>query len=105
MLPLLDDLPDAVVLNLNVPDLDEVRGVRQAPFGGFGQVQIGLAEISAGVVRTTLEDTGQPPIPGTDLDLLAQGYATLTPVRPLQEADVRLRLDAYGRINRAGSAG
>jgi len=105
LLPLLEDLPETVVLNLNVPDLDEVRGVRQAPFGGFGQVQIGLAEISAGAVRTTLEDTGQPPKPGTDLDLLAQGYATLTPVRPLQEADVRLRLDAYDRINRAGSAG
>lgn len=92
VLPLLEELPDKVVLNLNVPDREEVRGLRQALFGGFGQVQIGIAEISAGAVRTTLEETGEQSPPGTDLALLAEGYATLTPVRPLREADVELRL-------------
>jgi 5'-nucleotidase len=104
LLPLLDDLPDRVVLNLNVPDRPEVRGLRRAPFGGFGQVQIGLAEVSANWVRTTLEETGEQPEPGTDLDLLAQGYATLTPVRPLQEVDLVLPLDAYQPVMQAESA-
>ncbi|MCP2322526.1 5'-nucleotidase [Hamadaea flava] len=94
LLPLLDQVPGSVVLNLNVPDAPEIAGVRQAPFGGFGQVQIGLAEITAGAVWTTLEETAELPKVGTDLDLLAQGYATITPVRPLQEAPIKLTLPA-----------
>jgi len=94
LLPLLEQVPESVVLNLNVPDAPTVAGLRQASFGGFGQVQIGLAEITAGAVRTTLEETEESPKPGTDLDLLAQGFATITPVQPLQEAPIDLVLPA-----------
>jgi 5'-nucleotidase len=94
LLPVLEQVPRAVVLNINVPDREEHLGLRQAEFGGFGQVQIGMAEISAGAVRTKLEEIKEPPKAGTDLDLLAQGFATITPVQPLQEALVTLRLPA-----------
>jgi 5'-nucleotidase len=90
LLPLLTGLREVIVLNLNVPDLSEVRGLRRAEFGGFGQVQIGVADISAGFVRTTLAETGERPKPGTDMALLADGYATVTPLRPLQEAAIEL---------------
>lgn len=92
LLPLLADLPRATVLNLNVPDLppERVRGLCQARFGRFGQVQMRIAERGTGFVRTALEDTGARLEPGTDMALLADGYATVTPLQPLGEADVEL---------------
>lgn len=92
LLRLLDGLPKETVLNLNVPDLpaDQVRGLCRAKFGRFGQVQMRIAERGSGFVRTALEDTGAHLEPGTDMALLADGYATVTPLQPLGEAAVDL---------------
>ncbi|WP_155370080.1 5'/3'-nucleotidase SurE [Catellatospora vulcania] len=92
LLSLLDGLPKETVLNLNVPDLpaDQVRGLCRARFGRFGQVQMRIAERGSGFVRTALEDTGARLEPGTDMALLADGYATVTPLQPLGEAAVDL---------------
>jgi 5'-nucleotidase len=80
------------VLNLPVPDLpaDQVKGLCRARFGRFGQVQMRIAERGSGFVRTALEDTGARLEPGTDMALLADGYATVTPLQPLGEAAVDL---------------
>ncbi len=74
--------PAATVLNLNVPDRATPPEVREAALATFGQVQMSVAESGEGFVRTGIERTGERLVPGTDLALLAEGYATVTALRP-----------------------
>ncbi|MFY1577996.1 5'/3'-nucleotidase SurE [Verrucosispora sp. WMMD703] len=93
LLPRLTAAPTESVLNVNAPDLPlaRLRGVRQATLATFGQVQMTVAESGHGFVRTSLEEPGQAVQPGTDLALLADGYASVTAVRAVTEvADVDL---------------
>jgi 5'-nucleotidase len=92
LLPALEDLPEGTVLNLNVPDLprDKIKGVRRARLARFGQVQMAVAETGRGYVRTTLEESRAQLEEGTDLALLSEGYATITPVRAVTEVDADL---------------
>lgn len=95
LVEMLVTLPEGTVLNLNVPDLpaDRVLGLRRARFGGFGEVQLAVAERGVGFVRTALEEsTAHKPEPGTDMALLLEGYATVTPLAPLSEAALELPL-------------
>jgi 5'-nucleotidase len=95
LIDLLVSLPSSTVLNVNVPDApaDQVLGLRQARLGGFGQVQLAVAERGAGFVRTTLEESAEHrPEPGTDMALLLEGYATVTALAPLSEASLSLPL-------------
>ncbi|HZM79293.1 MAG TPA: 5'/3'-nucleotidase SurE [Candidatus Limnocylindrales bacterium] len=95
LVQLLMSLPSATVLNVNVPDMpaDRVRGLRRARLGGFGQVQLAVAERGVGFVRTALEESAEHrPEPGTDMALLEDGYATVTPLAPLAEAPLELPL-------------
>jgi 5'/3'-nucleotidase len=89
LLPGLAEVPAGTVLNLNVPDLpeDQVRGLRQTGLAPFGQVLIALAETGEDYVRTAIEENGARQIPGTDLALLADGYAAVTPIRSIAAAD------------------
>jgi 5'-nucleotidase len=79
-------VPPGVALNLNVPNLPSVTTVREARLAPFGQVQIQILESGEGFVRTDFLKTDESPAPGTDLALLAEGHATLTPLRPPAEA-------------------
>ncbi|WBB80543.1 5'/3'-nucleotidase SurE [Micromonospora sp. WMMD882] len=85
LLPWLLDAAPGTVLNLNVPDLPaaEVAGLRQATLAPFGQVQMTVAETGEGYVRTSVEENGGRRLPGTDLALLADGYAAVTAVQGL----------------------
>ena len=76
------------MLNLNVPDLPpgKVRGLRRATLARFGQVQISVAEAGEGFLRTVVQACHEPPEPGTDLAVLAEGFATVTPIRAPGEA-------------------
>jgi 5'-nucleotidase len=89
LLPWLATAPERTVLNLNVPDRppDRIAGLRRATLAPFGQVQMAVAEAGEGYVRTAIEENGARRIPGTDLALLADGYATVTAVRPLGHLD------------------
>lgn len=44
-----------------------------------------MAESGHGYVRTSLEEPGQSVQPGTDLALLAEGYASVTAIRAVTE--------------------
>lgn len=79
--------PAGTVFNLNVPDLppDKVAGLRRGSLASFGQVQVAIAESGEGFVRTAVEETGARSEPGTDLALLADGYASVTPIRAVGE--------------------
>ncbi|MGK5519358.1 5'/3'-nucleotidase SurE [Micromonospora sp. URMC 107] len=93
LLPRLTAGPVESVLNVNAPDLphNRLRGVRRGTLASFGQVQMTVAEAGHGFVRTSLEEPGQAVQPGTDLALLADGYASVTAIRAVTEvADVDL---------------
>lgn len=93
LLKTLVDAPEGTVLNLNVPDTppERVKGIRRARLSRFGQVQITVAEAGQGYVRTVLEESGAQLEPGTDLALLAEGYATVSAVSAITEvSDVEL---------------
>jgi 5'-nucleotidase len=97
LLPLLAGTPAGTVLNLNVPDRPpgEVRGLRRATLARFGQVQMSVAEAGDGFLRTAVQATDEPLVPGTDLAVLAEGFATVTPIRaPGEDGTVDLDLDA-----------
>ncbi|WP_127507329.1 5'/3'-nucleotidase SurE [Actinoplanes solisilvae] len=77
--------PDRTVLNLNVPDRGEVAPLREATLAWFGQAQLAVAEAGEGFVRTSIERSGDELVPGTDMALLAEGFATVTAIRPPAE--------------------
>jgi 5'-nucleotidase len=89
LLAALTSMPAGTVLNLNVPDAPagQVRGLRRAELARFGQVQITIAEATAGYVRTSVQQSEFEPDPGTDLAFLADGWATVTPIRTVSAAD------------------
>jgi 5'-nucleotidase len=98
LVQVLVSLPEATVLNVNVPDMpwDRVRELRRARLGGFGEVQLAVAERGTGFVRTTLEESANHrPEPGTDMALLLDGHATVTPLAPLSETAVDLPLTFF----------
>lgn len=96
LLPLLAD-GAAVAVNVNVPDTEpqRVKGVRRGTLAAFGMVQTNIAEVGEGYVRIAVSDTGAPLVPGTDAAWLADGYATITPLRFVCEAEnVSLSLES-----------
>jgi 5'-nucleotidase len=88
LLPWLATAPAGTVLNINVPDrpVNALAGIRRATLAPFGQVRMAIAERGNDFIRTTLDEQHARAIPGTDVALLAAGYATVTPVRPLDAA-------------------
>ena len=90
------------VVSVNVPNLpaERVGGVRQARLTRYGSVQMTLAEVGEGFIRTTVGADESARIaqlsePDSDLALLAKGYVTVTPLRPYCEAtDTDLPLPA-----------
>ncbi|MBL7258456.1 5'/3'-nucleotidase SurE [Paractinoplanes lichenicola] len=81
----LEETPRGTVLNVNVPDRPGPAELREATLASFGQAGIAVAEAGEGFVRTTIERVNEPLVPGTDLALLAEGYATVTALRPPAE--------------------
>jgi 5'-nucleotidase len=63
-----------------------VAGVRRGALATFGQTQMAIAEAGEGFVRTAIEESGARTEEGTDLALLADGYASLTPIQAVAEA-------------------
>jgi 5'-nucleotidase len=94
LLSQLSRAPAGTVLNLNVPDVpaDQLAGLRRGSLASFGQVQVAIAEAGEGFVRTAVEATGARSEPGTDLALLTDGYASVTPIRSVGE-DPEIVLD------------
>ncbi|MDR7278461.1 5'/3'-nucleotidase SurE [Catenuloplanes atrovinosus] len=87
LLATLTGLPAGSVLNLNVPDVpaEELKGVRRAAPAGFGQVSVALEESGEGYLRTGMRISQERAAPGTDLALLADGFATVTPLTSVDD--------------------
>jgi 5'-nucleotidase len=101
----LGELPPPTAINLNVParDLRDVRGLRRAALDRFGTIRIALdggepldgpeAAARSGPKHGTplqleLRDGAVDPQDGSDAALLAQGYATYTPLIAVAEGEL-----------------
>jgi 5'-nucleotidase len=94
----LEALPAPTVINLNVPALDEaeVRGLRRATLDRFGTIRIALdsgtpspnGHAGETPLQLELRDGAVDPEPGSDASLLAEGFATYTPLLAVAEADL-----------------
>jgi 5'-nucleotidase len=89
ILPWAVDAPAPMTLNVNVPSVaaDELRGTVPAVLAAFGAVHTNVTERGQGYVGITYADVDASREPGTDAALLAEGFATLTPLAPVCEAD------------------
>ncbi|MEV4756384.1 5'/3'-nucleotidase SurE [Micromonospora sp. NPDC049559] len=87
LLPRLAEAPEECILNVNTPDIpyERLRGVQRASLASFGQVQMTVAEVGRGFIRTALEESGKEVEPGTDVAWLAEGYASVTTIRAITE--------------------
>ncbi len=94
LLSTVDKIPAGAILNVNVPNrpIADLGGLRQAKLAAFGQVQMSVAEAGDGYVRTAVERSTDPLQPGTDTALLAEGFATVTPVSSVRAMDLDLNL-------------
>jgi 5'-nucleotidase len=88
VLPWLLEADPGVVLNLNVPNvaIDQLRGLRQARLASFGAVQTTVSEVGEGYVQLGYSDIDAEYEPGTDAQLLAEGYASVTALLAVCEA-------------------
>jgi 5'-nucleotidase len=88
MLGRLVDADPGRVLNVNVPNVPptSLRGVRQARLARFGAVQTNVTRLDEGYVQLGYSDVEAVHEPGTDAQLLAEGYATVTALLAVCEA-------------------
>jgi 5'-nucleotidase len=92
-LPLLLEADEPVVLNVNAPPvpLGRLRGLRRAALASFGAVQTNISEVGEGYVSVSVTDIDADVLPGTDVALLRDGYATVTPLLPVCESEHLVR--------------
>ena len=77
------------ILNVNVPNVapEDLRGLEPARLASFGAVQAVMTESGAGYVKLAYEGIDAELEPGTDAALLAEGIASVTPLRAVCEVD------------------
>ena len=93
VLPWLTAATSPIVLNVNAPNVppSDLLGLRRARLASFGAVQVNLgqtniAESGEGYVRVSVADLEAEYERGTDAALVADRYATVTPLRPICES-------------------
>jgi 5'-nucleotidase len=88
VLPWLAARSHPVALNVNVPNvpLDELRGIARARLASHGEVRASVTERGAGWVQFEYGPIGADHEPGTDVALLADKHACLTPLSVACEA-------------------
>ena len=111
LVPFLLAQPAGTVLNLNVPDAEEgqVPEIREAKLARFGIVQTTMTEQDRHQIRLAVADTAAPSEPGSDAELLGEGYATVTAIRSVSGVDLPAEfaasLDAAAATAAAATAG
>jgi 5'-nucleotidase len=92
VLPWLLDADPPVTLNVNVPNvpLDELKGLKAARLARFGLVQTNITEAGRGWVKIGYQPVAEEPEPGTDMAVVAAGFASYTALNTVCEADVDL---------------
>jgi 5'-nucleotidase len=87
LIPFLLDQPAGTVLNLNVPNVsgDQEPEFRTATLARFGIVQTTMTQQDQHQIRLAVADTAAEAEPGSDADLLSQGFATVTSIHSVDE--------------------
>ncbi|MFI9817758.1 5'/3'-nucleotidase SurE [Saccharothrix variisporea] len=78
-------LPPGTTLNLNVPDRPHAGPPRRADLAEFGLVRSRVQESDDGSIHLAAVVVEGDLPPGSDAALLAEGHATLTPLRSIVE--------------------
>jgi len=73
------------LVSLNVPrcDLSDVKGIRSAPLAETFRWRSFVEPAADGVITRTFEQTDEALVPGTDTDLVDQGWATISALVPI----------------------
>jgi 5'-nucleotidase len=82
--------PAGTVLNLNVPNVPDAEGLElvEAHLAPFGIVQTTLTEVAGDEVRLSIREHRADDAPGSDMERLAAGHATITRVRTIADRTV-----------------
>lgn len=105
LLPFLFERPRGTVINVNVPNRSENRGVVEAALAPFGIVQTTLTERHTTHIRLAVEDLPNTPEPGTDAALLADGWVTLTGLDTVSQVPLGFEgAEASARLSRSAPA-
>ncbi len=86
-LPVAAELAPGSVLNVNVPDVPDMKPARWARLATFGRVQQKMTQLDEGAIEVGHVEVDGELEPGTDAALLAEGYVTVTPLRSVHEDD------------------
>ncbi|MGW4116682.1 5'/3'-nucleotidase SurE [Actinosynnema sp. NPDC004786] len=78
-------LPVGSVLNVNVPNRPEAGAPRRAGLAEFGAVRTRIKDSDDGSITLAAVVVADELTPGTDAALLAEGRATVTPLRSVAE--------------------
>jgi 5'/3'-nucleotidase len=80
-------LPAPVLLSVNVPDvaLESLRGLVRAELAEGGAVQTAIAEVGDDFLQLGTVQERSAAAPSSDVALIAEGYATVTPLSPICE--------------------
>ena len=93
LVPALLRHPRGTVINVNVPNTVESRGMVEADLAPFGIVQTTLTQQDEHHVRLAVEDLPREPVPGSDAALLADGWITVTGLDPVSHVPLGIVAD------------
>ncbi|WP_072314269.1 5'/3'-nucleotidase SurE [Agrococcus sp. Marseille-P2731] len=81
------DAPAGTILNVNVPNVADAEALElvEAPLAPFGIVQTTMTELDGDDVRLSIREHSAADAPGTDMERLAAGAATVTVVRTIAD--------------------
>lgn len=94
LVPALLQHPRGTVINVNVPNATEFRGVVEAELAPFGIVQTTLTQQGEHDVRLAVEDLPRDPLPGSDAAHLEDGWITVTGIDPVSHVRLGIVADA-----------
>ncbi len=82
--------PAGAVLNLNVPNAPDPEGLAlvEAPLAPFGIVQTTMTEVAGDEVRLSIREHRADEAPGSDMERLAAGLATITAVKTIGDRGI-----------------
>lgn len=85
LLPATIDLAAGAVLNVNVPDVPDVKPARWARLATYGRVQQKVTRVDEDVIEVGSVEVDGELEPDTDAALLDEGFVTVTPLRSVHE--------------------
>jgi 5'-nucleotidase len=98
LLPMVAEFDEGSVVNVNVPNAADVGPLRWARLATYGRAQTKITRVRDDVIGIATVEVDGELEPGTDAALLADGHATITPLRSISEDDALMgAIPAPGR--------